>query len=190
MVGSSILPAALHNRKLYFLFGKENPLEDSAKGFSDFGGGNEPGESLYETAVREGAEELTGFLGDGKQLQSLMHKRGKLFKINNNNKYHVHIFLMDYDEKLPTYYNNNHRFLWRQMNKNVLNDSKLFEKIEIEWFTTKMMRERRDEFRPFYREIVDEIVKKEPMIRKKFNNKNSTKRVKKTYKRTTTKNYL
>jgi hypothetical protein len=190
MVGSSILPVAIRNRNLYFLFGKENPLEDSAKGFSDFGGGNEPGESLYETAVREGAEELTGFLGHGKQLQSLMHKHGKLVKINHNNKYHVHIFLMDYDENLPKYYNNNHRFLWGKMNKNVLNDSKLFEKIEIEWFTPKMMRERRNEFRPFYREIVDVILKKEPMIRKKFNNKNRTKRAKKTNKRTTTKNYL
>jgi hypothetical protein len=96
---------------------------------------------------------------------------------------------MDYDENLPKYYNNNHRFLWRQMNKNVLNESKLFEKIEIEWFTPKMMRERRDEFRPFYREIVDAILKKEPLLRKKFNNKNSTKRMKK-YKRTTAKNYL
>ena len=189
MVGSSILPVAIRNRKLYFLFGKENPLEDSAKGFSDFGGGNESSESLYETAIREGAEELTGFLGDGKQLQTLMHKHGKLFKINHKDQYHVHIFLMDYDENLPKYYNNNHQFLWRQMNKNVLNESKLFEKIEIEWFTPKMMRERRNEFRPFYREIVDHILKKEHMIRKKFNNKNSTKRIKK-YKRTTTKNYL
>jgi len=46
MVGSSILPVAIHNRNLYFLFGKENLLEYSAKGFSDFGGGNETGESL------------------------------------------------------------------------------------------------------------------------------------------------
>jgi hypothetical protein len=190
MVGSSILPVAIRNRKLYFLFGKENPLEDSAKGFSDFGGGNEHGESLYETAVREGAEELTGFLGDSKQLQSLIHKRGKLFKINHNDQYHVHMFLMDYDENLPKYYNNNHRFLWKQMNTNVLNESKLFEKIEIEWFTTKMMRDRRDEFRPFYREIVDDILKKEPMILRKFNNKNSTRRMKTPYKRATTKNYL
>ena len=168
MVGSSILPVAIRNRTLYFLFGKENPLEDSAKGFSDFGGGNEHGESLYETAVREGAEELTGFLGHGKQLQSLIHKHGKLFKINHNDQYHVHIFLMDYDENLPRYYNNNHRFLWQHMDKKVLNDSKLFEKIEIEWFTPQMMRDRRDEFRPFYREIVDHILKKEPMIRKRF----------------------
>ena len=191
MVGSSILPIAIRNRKLYFLFGKENPLEDSAKGFSDFGGGNEAGESLYETAVREGAEELTGFLGHGKQLQTLMHKHGKLFKINHKDQYHVHIFLMDYDENLPTYYNNNHRFLWGKMDTDVLQKSKLFEKIEIGWFTPKTMRERRDEFRPFYREIVDDILKKEPLIRKRFNGKNTRKRMKTSYKRSATmKNYF
>lgn len=35
MVAGSILPITLHEGKLYFLFGKENPMEDSAKGFSD-----------------------------------------------------------------------------------------------------------------------------------------------------------
>lgn len=181
MVGSSILPVAIRNRKLYFLFGKENPLEESAKGFSDFGGGNEPGETLYETAIREGAEELTGFLGYGKSLQQLIHKNGKHFKINHKNQYHVHIFLMDYDENLPTYYNNNHMFLWKNMDKNTLQNSKLFEKIEIEWFTAKMMSKRRNEFRPFYREIVDHILKKESIIMSALKN-NKTRKNTKRYK--------
>ena len=62
MVGSSILPVAIHDNTLYFLFGKENPFEDSAKGFSDFGGGMERNESRLDTALREGSEELSGFL--------------------------------------------------------------------------------------------------------------------------------
>ena len=38
MVAGSILPIALNEKgELCFLFGKENPMEDSAKGFSDFG---------------------------------------------------------------------------------------------------------------------------------------------------------
>jgi hypothetical protein len=41
------------------------------------------------------------------------------------------------------------------MNKKTLNDSKLFEKIEIGWFTPDEMRARRSEFREFYREILD-----------------------------------
>ena len=58
MVGSSILPACVHKGKLYFLFGKENSLADTP-GWSDFGGGVDPGESIYDTALREGGEELT-----------------------------------------------------------------------------------------------------------------------------------
>jgi len=69
MVAGSILPVTIHNNKLYFLFGKENPMEDSAKGWSDFGGGVENGETPFSTAMREGGEELTGFLGDGKNVK-------------------------------------------------------------------------------------------------------------------------
>ena len=38
MTASSLLPVTIYKGKLYFLFGKENELEDSAKVFSDFGG--------------------------------------------------------------------------------------------------------------------------------------------------------
>jgi hypothetical protein len=38
-MGAGILPTTIHNGKLYFLFGKEGKYEDSAPGFSDFGGG-------------------------------------------------------------------------------------------------------------------------------------------------------
>ena len=62
MVAGSILPVALHKGKLHFLFGKENPMEDSAKGFSDFGGRVDAGETPFTAALREGSEELTGFL--------------------------------------------------------------------------------------------------------------------------------
>jgi molybdopterin synthase catalytic subunit len=54
------------------------------------------------------------------------------------------------------------------MNKTILNESKLFEKIEIDWFTSKMMKNRKNEFRPFYREIVEHILKETPIIKKTF----------------------
>ena len=176
MVGSSILPIAYHKRKLYFLFGKENSMEDSAKGWSDFGGGVEYGDSILETAMREGGEELTGFLGGANEIKKLISRNGGIYKINHNDQYHIHAFLMDYDENLPTYYNQNHRFLWQNMDKHILNDSKLFEKIEIEWFSPQMMRDRRNEFRGFYREIVDKILGELPMI-KKFICKKKTRRM-------------
>lgn len=157
MVAGSILPVAIYKNQLYFLFGKENPFEDSAKGWSDFGGKMENGETPYKAAIREGSEELTGFLGDSAAISKLIRKNGGVYKCVHNN-YHVHMFLIDYDENLPKYYNNNHRFLWERMNPHALNKTRLFEKIEIDWFSISDMKTKRNVFRPFYREIVDMLV--------------------------------
>jgi 8-oxo-dGTP pyrophosphatase MutT (NUDIX family) len=154
MVAGSILPITIHQNKLYFLFGKENSMEDSAKGWSDFGGGCENGDSPFKTALREGGEELTGFLGDDKILKSLIKKNGGTYNITHN-KYYVHMFFLKYDENLPKYYNQNHRFLWERMDKSTLNKSKLFEKIEIKWFSIEDVKKHKKEFRHFYQEIVD-----------------------------------
>ena len=62
-MGGGILPVSKHNGKLYFLFGKEAFDDSGETGWADFGGGKEPEDnSVFETAVREGAEELNGFL--------------------------------------------------------------------------------------------------------------------------------
>ena len=153
-MGAGLLPTAIHNNKLYFLFGKENPLEDSAKGWSDFGGSVENGETPYKTALREGGEELTGFLGDGNELLKMIRKNGGVYKLKHNT-YHIHMFFIDYDENLPKYYNNNHHFLWNRMDHTVLNNTRLFEKIEIDWFSVDDIKNRRGEFRNFYQNIVD-----------------------------------
>ena len=165
MVAGSILPITIHNNKLYFLFGKENPLEDSAKGWSDFGGGVEKGESPYKTALREGGEELTGFLGDGKQIQKMIKKNGGIYKLVHNT-YNVHMFFLDYDENLPKYYNQNHRFLWDRMDRSLLSKTKLFEKIEIGWFSIEEMKTRKSEFRKFYQDIVDDFLNDMENIKK------------------------
>lgn len=154
MVAGSILPITIYNNELFFLFGKENSMEDSAKGWSDFGGGCENGETPYKTALREGGEELTGFLGDGKNIQKHIRENGGIYKLTKDT-YHVHMFYIDYDENLPKYYNNNHRFLWERMDKTILNKSKLFEKIEIGWFSIHDIKKHRNKFRIFYRTIAD-----------------------------------
>jgi 8-oxo-dGTP pyrophosphatase MutT (NUDIX family) len=180
MPGSSILPVAIHNNKLYFLFGKENSLEDSAPGFSDFGGGIEKGETAFETAVREGSEELTGFLGTSTQIKRHMKKMGGSYAFTHTNaknsklNYTVHVVKYPYDENLPFYYNNNHHFLWNKMNRKFLKSTKLFEKIEIEWFCEDELKKRMSEYRPFYREVVNMLLQKLPEI-KDFLNKLPTK---------------
>ena len=57
---------------------------------------------------------------------------------------------MNYDENLPKYFTNNHRFLWNHMDKNILNNSKFFEKQEIKWFSINELRKKKHEFRSFY----------------------------------------
>ena len=56
---------------------------------------------------------------------------------------------MKYDENLPRYFTNHHRFLWERMDKNVLNDSKYFEKQEIRWFSVEDMK-RKDQYYIYY----------------------------------------
>ena len=163
MTGSSVLPVTIYKGKLFFLFGKENPKENGAKGFSDFGGGVEKGESIFETAMREGGEELTGFLGDGKNLRKLIKRNGGHLNVSCKD-YHVHIFYIPYDPNLVMYYNLNHTFLWERMDQNILNKSKLFEKIEIQWFNVQTAHRRMREFRPFYQDVLREILKEEKHI--------------------------
>jgi hypothetical protein len=81
--------------------------------------------------------------------------------------YHIHLFHLPYPEyeNMPKFYNNTHYFLWNRMDKKMLNNTKLFEKIEIQWFTIEDMKKHRDEFRNFYREIVDMIIEKESEVR-------------------------
>ncbi len=175
MVGVSVLPVAVHKNKLYFLFGKEKSFEHGIQGYSDFGGGQED-ESIFEGALREGGEELTGFLGDENQLKKLIKKSGGTYRINHDDKYYSHIFKMDYDKNLPTYYNNNHHYLWKKMKNKHLSETKLFEKLEIKWFSVNDMKKEKNKFRPFYRKIVDQILDELPKIKKFLNKKNKTKR--------------
>jgi len=174
MVAGSILPVTIHNGKLYFLFGKENPYEDSAKGWSDFGGGCENGDSPYDTAMREAGEELTGFLGDENDMRKLVKRQGGFYHIDHND-YHVHIFYLPYDENLPKYYNHNHKFLWNRMDPKLLNKTKLFEKIEIKWYSETELKTKRSEFRVFYREIVDKFIDDFENIRRFIMNKKNRK---------------
>lgn len=168
-MGAGILPVALHNNELYFLFGKENRFEKSAPGFADFGGGTEPGETYLQTALREGSEELTGFLGDKKELKQRLLKFGTFnldYKTNNTEKvYRTFIFPLEYDEKLVYYYNNNQRFIQKHLDVKVIQNTRIFEKSEIRWFKLKDLEKDIHVFRSFYQNIVKNILEKQAEIR-------------------------
>lgn len=164
MVAASVLPIAEHNSVLYFLFGLENDNEDSAKGWSDFGGGIEKGESVYKAALREGVEEMTGILGTTRDLHSLI-KKGNLKRLTHNT-YHVHLFTIPYDTSIPLHYNNTHDFLWKHTCSAELAKPH-YEKKEIRWFSENELKTKRELFRPFYREIVDKIIDMIPDLKTK-----------------------
>jgi hypothetical protein len=172
MPGAGVLPVALHKGKLYFLLGKENPMEDTAKGFSDFGGGIDRGESVFSSALREASEELSGFLGPPSQILSHIEKHGGFYKIEvphihdpSKVGYSLHIIHIDYDPMLPFYYNNNHHFLWKRMNKRLLNASKLFEKIEIKWICEDNLKRHMPDYRSFFKNTMTHIWRELPKIK-------------------------
>ena len=83
-IGAGILPMAINDGKVYFLFSRERNLGDfKEKGlWSDFGGKDENGETPMETAIREGYEESSGLLGTIKDVIFLVKK--KKCKTNTN----------------------------------------------------------------------------------------------------------
>lgn len=163
-------------------------MEDSARGWSDFGGGCETclktdtyrtkTRKVFETAIREGVEETTGFLGTEASIRRQLiqanrtRRRGGTPLSNymslTHDTYTVYFMPMEYDDRLPHYYNDNHQLLWNAMDRKVLNRTKLFEKIEMGWFSEEDMVSRREEFRGFYRDIVDRILNKIQKDRKSF----------------------
>lgn len=165
-MGASILPVTFHNGQIYFLFGKERNIDENP-GWSDFGGGTEKGETFRQTAIREGCEELTGFLGSSADIQRMLNKFGT-FNIDYNTEgystYRCHIFPIIYDDKLPFYYNNNQQFLQHRLDKKIIKNSKIFEKTEIKWFSFDDIKKHNNEFRSFYKNIANLILKNKTKI--------------------------
>ena len=194
-MGASILPVTIYNGKIYFLFGKERDIDENP-GWSDFGGGTDTNETFIQTAIREGGEELTGFLGN---IKSLLTKYGTYnidYKSEGHGTYRCHIFPINYDhygafECLPYYYNNNQLFLQKRLPKNVIRDTKIFEKTEIKWFSFDELKKNQKYFRSFYQNIVHLILGNknsiETFVNKKLSykfNKKFTKRYVKKYNKT------
>ena len=168
-MGASILPITVHNGKILLLFGKERDIDENP-GWSDFGGGTDKGESFLQTAVREGGEEMTGFLGSSDDIKRLLKRFGTFnldYKSDNGyGTYRCHIFPMAYDDYLPHYYNNNQRFLQKRLPSSIIRNTKICEKTQINWFDINELAKRRSDFRGFYRNIIDLIVENKTELEK------------------------
>lgn len=169
-MGGGALPVAYNkkNKKVYLLFGKENEyLNKDSPGWSDFGGGEKPGESALDTALREGCEELNGFFGCEGDIKRLV--KDNLVTSLNHERYTTFLFQIDYDENLPVYFNNNYKFLKSHVNNLVRHSTNgLFEKSDIKWMTFDDLRKERGTFRSYYRNVVDVILDNEEDITSKL----------------------
>ena len=162
-MGAGILPTTIYQGKLYFLFGKENKYADTP-GFSDIGGGQDGTENFMQAAIREGTEELTGFLGSEADLAKLLKKHGTYNIDFNDDKYRMHIFPMEYDPMLPFYYNNNSRFLQRKLDPKIIEKSKIFEKAEIKWICIDDLHKMRKQFRSYFQPTLETLKEQEKKI--------------------------
>ncbi len=171
-MGAGVLPATFIKGKLHFLFGRENKHETSAPGFSDFGGGANGSETQKQTAIREGGEELTGFLGD--DLKRMMKRTWNIDV--QDGKYRSHIFYMEYDPMLTKYYNNNQRFIQSHLDAAVIKKTKIFEKAEIRWVCVDDLLKMKSQYRHFFVPTIEIIVDQQEQIRKFLRSCQQTKR--------------
>ena len=156
-MGGGILPLAIKGNKLYLLFGKE--VEDGK--WSDFGGGKEGSESPLRTAIREGCEELDGFLGCESALKKLV-TRDMVVKLKHE-QYHTYVFRIPYDEILPDYFRNHHIFIKKHL-PHLIRKNGLFEKSEIKWFSIEEIKHAKSQFRPFYKKILNLLLENHEAI--------------------------
>ena len=147
--GGGILPVTIHNNKLYFLFGLDRD------GWSDFGGSKEGNETPFQTAMREGCEELNGFL-NCKKLPSYVKKH--LILELESPTYVTQLFYIPYNKYIEEYFNNNSMII-RERVPEIVRLNGFFEKSKIKWFPLSSIKKNKSNFRRFYQLVVDLIVK-------------------------------
>jgi hypothetical protein len=179
MGGGGVIPVALHNGDLYFLFGQENDvIKDASKNqdWGDFGGGSKPGESETDTCVREGAEELNGFYGNKRDFKALLLKN-QVMKLTYDTRV-TQLMRVDYDERLPFYFNNNYRFIKETANLRAIAahpENGYFEKSHVRWFTLADLKRERGAFREYFRNFLDMIQYRAPEIRRLMHKRSKSK---------------
>ena len=152
-MGAGILPISKYKNTIFFLLGREH----YDKKWSDFGGKKMNNESKLEIAIREGYEELNGFLGTKNQFKNLV-KKNLVLEIEKQDKtYKSYLFTIPYDPNLPIYFNNHHKFMESNFPLTI-DKNGFFEKSQIRWFTLQELQSNKYEFRTFYKEIISEII--------------------------------
>ena len=159
-MGAGILPITIHKGKLLFLFSREyigGKLKRDKGKWSDFGGGTELGESIKATAIREGWEESSGFLGNIENISKLVNTK-TVTKISYKG-YTTYVVYIKYNKKLPSKFNKQFARI-NASHPEKISTKGLYEKDLIEWVSYDDIRKNYNIFRPFYKHIVKRILSK------------------------------
>jgi len=152
-MGAGIIPTCIYKNKLHLLLGKENKYNNTP-GWSDFGGGREKGEAPFDTAIREGYEELAGFLGSKEYLKKHLKEKGT-YKITDN-IYTSYLFYYPYNKSLEIYYNNFYKCVEQKVDPSVIKSATIFEKSQIQWVSIDNINKL--DIRSFYNPIIQKII--------------------------------
>lgn len=151
-MGAGILPITVMRGTIFFLLGKErNNL------WSDFGGSSNLNEYVFDTAIREGYEELDGLLGNEKEMNNLV--LNNLITCCKTERYTTYVFYVKPDLicNMPFYFNNYRNFLKNELLYYNEKDY-LFEKIELKLFTKNDLKNNYNSIRPFYKDIILQLL--------------------------------
>lgn len=152
-MGAGILPVTIIKGTIFFLLGRER----SNNYWCDFGGSSYINEPIFDTAIREGYEELDGLLGDINELKSLVKKN--YITDCKTDRYTTHIFFVNPSilYNLPYYFNNHRNFINNEIEHEINKDG-YFEKSEVRLFSKNGLMKNMNDIRPFYREIITELL--------------------------------
>jgi len=155
---AGILPVAIKNNKVYFLFGRESmdtKYKDSGK-WSDFGGTMEKGETLEDTAIREGYEETSDILGSLENIKHLVENK-TIQKITNGT-YTTFVVVIDYEKKLTPRFKRNYDKTKKNNPELITEHNGLYEKDRIKWIEVDNLFKYKKKFRPWYVSIVNKVI--------------------------------
>lgn len=158
MRGAGILPVAIYKNSYYFLFSREAlyPKHKSSGQWSDFGGSGEKGETVFQTAIREGQEESSGIFGTQKQLQKLV-QTNFITKINIQH-YTTYLFLIDLDTTLPLQIESAYQHALQNNPRAVEEENGLHEKDMAVWIHQKDLIKFKKYVRPWYKTVLNKII--------------------------------
>ena len=162
-MGAGILPITIHKGKILFLFSREFIGENCKKGrkftdngkWSDFGGGSHTGETIKDTAIREGWEESGGFLGNIQSIRDLVENKC-VAKIEYGG-YSTYVVFIKYDKTLPMRFSEDFLDVFKKSPEKLCKNG-LYEKDLLDWLEYNEIASNYGAFRPFYKNIIDRIL--------------------------------